>query len=124
MWLPRIVAKARLYKSQALPAEYADRFCHPAGVDFQFLFFFSLNQHSLLEASDLDDSEFADWFVRQPGVTRGKIDDWNSLAVNLGKNGFPMAERLPIALSTTYKHLNPSGITSVFQAIERDEQRV
>jgi hypothetical protein len=26
MWLPRIVAKARLYKSQALPAEYADRF--------------------------------------------------------------------------------------------------
>jgi hypothetical protein len=39
MWLARIVTKARLYKAHSLPAEYAERFCHPTGVDNQFLQF-------------------------------------------------------------------------------------
>ncbi len=33
-----------------------------------------------------------------------------------------MAERLPVALYTSYKHLDSSGIASVFEAIEQDEQ--
>jgi hypothetical protein len=49
MWLPRIIAKARLLESGALPAEYADRFCHPTGVDAQFLRFFELNRRTLKE---------------------------------------------------------------------------
>lgn len=122
VWLARIVSKARLFKAQALPEEYANRFCHPTGVDHQFLTFFGLDRDSLLEAVDLDDSAFAAWFLRQPQITKDKIADWNRLAVNLGRSGYPMAERLPIALSTTYKHLDPAGIGSVFEAIERDEQ--
>jgi hypothetical protein len=122
VWLARIVSKARLYKAQALPEEYANRFGHPTGVDHQFLTFFGLDRDSLLEAADLDDSAFAAWFLRQSQITAEKIADWNRLAVNLGRSGYPMAERLPIALSTTYKHLDPTGIDSVFEAIERDEQ--
>jgi hypothetical protein len=122
VWLARIVSKARFYKAQALPEEYANRFCHPTGVDHEFLTFFGLDRDSLLEAVDLDDSEFAAWFLRQPQITADKIADWNRLAVNLGRSDYPMAERLPIALSTTYQHLDPTGIDSVFEAIERDEQ--
>lgn len=121
-WLARLVAKARLYKARSLPAEYANRFCHPTGVDHQFLSFFDLNRDSLLGAVDLDDSAFTTWFLGQPQVTESRIADWNRLAVNLGRSGFPMAERLPVALSTSYKHLDSSGITSVFEAIEQDEQ--
>ena len=51
MWLPRIIAKARLLESGALPAEYADRFCHPTGVDAQFLRFFELKQEDVSRAS-------------------------------------------------------------------------
>jgi hypothetical protein len=122
-WLARLVVKARLYKARALPAEYANRFCHPTGVDHQFLSFFDLNRDSLLDAVNLDDSAFATWFLGQPQVTESRIADWNRLAVNLGRSGFPMAERLPVALSTSYKHLDSSGITSVFEAIEQDEQQ-
>jgi Domain of unknown function (DUF5069) len=123
VWLARLVTKARLYKARVLPADYAERFCHPTGVDHQFLSFFDLSRDSLLDAAKLDDSAFAKWFLRQPQITESKIADWNHLAVNLGRSGFPMADRLPIALSTTYKHLNPASITSVFDAIELDEQQ-
>ncbi len=123
MWLARILEKARLMEAQTLPAEYAERFCHPTGVDSQFLRFFNLDKDALLKASQLEDSDFAQWFLRYPGVTPGKIEEWNHLATNLGRTGFPMAERLPVALSTTYSHLDPSGITSVFEAIEQDERQ-
>ena len=52
-----------------------------------------------------------------PRLSRGGT----SFAQNLGRPGFPMAERLPIALATTYKHLEPSKFSSVFEVIEADE---
>lgn len=122
MWLPRIVAKARLLQHGQLPSEYADRFCHPTGVDSLFLKFFNIDQAELISASRLSDSEVAAWFLALPVTTLGRIGDWNQLAENLGRPGFPLAERFPIALATSYKHLDPDTITSVFEAIEADER--
>ena len=51
MWLPRIIAKARLLQSGALPSEYETRFCHPTGVDAQFLKFFGLEKEDILSAA-------------------------------------------------------------------------
>jgi Domain of unknown function (DUF5069) len=121
MWLPRIIAKARLLESGALPAEYADRFCHPTGVDAQFLRFFELKQEDVKRASRGTDEQVASWFGKLPAAGPSLISQWNEVASNLGRPGFPMAERLPVALATTYKHLEPSKFSSVFEVIEADE---
>jgi Domain of unknown function (DUF5069) len=121
MWLPRIIAKARLIESGALPAEYAARFCHPTGVDAQFLQFFKLHKEDVIRASRGTDEEVALWFGGLMATRPSLISQWNELARDLGRPGFPMAERLPIALATTYKHLEPSKFRSVFEVIEADE---
>ena len=120
MWLPRILQKGRLILEGTLPAEYAERFCHATGVDSQFLDFFGLTKGDILDAAKLSDDGVAKWFVRL--ATPVKIAEWNHVAENLGRPGFPMAERLPVALSTTYRHLDASSITSVFEALEADEK--
>ena len=121
MWLPRIIAKARLFESGALPTEYADRFCHPTGVDAQFLRFFELQQEDINRASRGTDKQVAVWFGALTASRPSLIAQWNDFAQNLGRSGFPMAERLPIALATTYKHLQSSKFSSVFEVIEADE---
>jgi Domain of unknown function (DUF5069) len=121
MWLPRIIAKARLIESGALPAEYAARFCHPTGVDAQFLTFFELEKKDVVRASRGTDEQVASWFGKLTAAGPSLIERWNELAQNLGRPGFPMAERLPIALATTYQHLEPSKFSSVFEVIEADE---
>jgi hypothetical protein len=42
VWLPRIIAKARLLKRGELAPDYVPRFCHPTGIDGQFISFFML----------------------------------------------------------------------------------
>lgn len=121
LWLPRIIAKARLVESDALPSEYADRFCHPTGVDAQFLRFFELQKEDVLRASRGTDKQVAVWFGALTARRPSRISQWNDFAQNLGRPGFPMADRLPIALATTYKHLEPSKFSSVFEVIEADE---
>ena len=121
MWLPRIIAKARLIDSGALPAEYAARFCHPTGVDAQFLRFFGLAKEDIIRASRGTDEQVVSWFGNLTTAQASRIAEWNALALNLGRPGFPMAERLPIALATTYQHLDPSKFSSVFEVIEADE---
>lgn len=121
MWLPRIIAKARLIESGGLPPEYADRFCHPTGVDAQFLRFFELQKEDVLRASRGTDKQVAVWFGALTARRPSRISQWNDFAQNLGRPGFPMADRLPIALATTYKHLEPSKFSSVFEVIEADE---
>lgn len=123
MWLPRIIAKARLLQSGALPSEYEARFCHPTGVDVQFLNFFGLKKEDIILASRGNDEQVGSWFGRLTAQRPSMISEWNHLAENLGRPGFPMAERLPVALSTVYKHLDPSKISSVFEALEADESR-
>lgn len=121
MWLPRIIAKARLIESGALPAEYAARFCHPTGVDAEFLRFFRLQKEDITSASRETDEQIVSWFGNLMAGRPLRISQWNELAQNLGRPGYPMAERLPIALATTYKHLEPSKFNSVFEVIEADE---
>jgi hypothetical protein len=121
MWLPRIITKARLLQNRALPSEYEARFCHSTGVDAQFLHFFALTKEDVLLASRGNDEQVASWFRELASPRPSIISEWNYLAQNLGRPGFPMADRLPVALSTTYRHLNPSKISSVFEALEADE---
>jgi uncharacterized protein DUF5069 len=121
MWLPRIIAKARLIESGGLPAEYAARFCHPTGVDAQFLRFFELQKEDIFTASRGTDEQIVSWFDNLTVAQPSRISEWNELAPNLGRPGFPMADRLPIALATTYQHLDPSKFSSVFEVIEADE---
>lgn len=120
VWFPRILAKARLFKRGALPSDYAARFCHPTGVDGHFLSHFGLTREDMLAAAELPESEVPAWFLSRTRAER--IQEWNRIAVNLGRPGFPMAERFPIALATAYKHIDSRGMTTVFEVLEADEK--
>lgn len=122
VWLPRILAKARLSKQGALPPDYAARFCHPTGVDGHFLSHFSLTREDILAAAELPESEVLAWLSSRARAEH--IQEWNRIAVNLGRPGFPMAERLPIALATAYKHIDSRGMTTVFEVLEADEKDI
>jgi hypothetical protein len=60
VWLPRILAKARLLQRGVLPPDYEARFCHPNGVDGQFLSHFDLSREEVLSAAKLSDEEVAE----------------------------------------------------------------
>lgn len=122
VWLPRILAKARLSASGGLPEDYASRFCNPSGVDGKFLAHFGLAREDVMRASGLPQGEAATWFWSLPAAADGGIERWNHVAVNLGRSGFPMAERLPVALATTYSHLRHLGLDTVFAVLEEDER--
>lgn len=121
VWLPRILAKARQLAAGALPDDYAKRFCHASGVDGQFLRFFALTRDEVVTAAALSDVAAAAWFLSAPGRA-SRVAEWNHLAMNLGRPGFPMAERLPIALATTYRHLGDQKFATVFDVLNADEQ--
>lgn len=121
IWLPRILAKARLLKAGRLAPEYDARFCHPSGVDGHFLSHFGLSREEIVGWAELPEAEVTHSFLSRTSPER--IEQWNQVAVNLGRPGFPMAERLPVAMATTYKHLDPRGITTVFEALEADEKQ-
>lgn len=122
VWLPRILAKARLIRNGALEAAYASRFCHPTGVDGQFISFFQLTKEDLLVAGTGTDDEVAAWFTSRAAGSGSRIQEWNQMATNLGRPGFPMAERLPVALATVYGHLKDRNPETVFEVLEADEE--
>jgi predicted FMN-binding regulatory protein PaiB len=97
------------------------RFCHISGVDGKFTLFFGITKDELLAICDRSDAEVAAWFESSP-ERKARVPEWNHIAVNLGRPGFPMAERLPIALATTYKHLSDQKFETVFQVLEADEK--
>lgn len=121
MWLPRILTKARLFVRGELPRDYLVPFCHRAGVDGQFLAHFGLTKDEVLAAAARPEGAIEAWWLARPGVTRESIAAWNQLAVNLGRPGFPMSERLPIALQTVYKNVAARNPCSVFEVLEADE---
>jgi hypothetical protein len=123
IWLPRILAKARLLLRGQLAPEYAARFCHPGGVDNQFLTHLGLTRDDILFLAELPESEAKAAFLKRIGNDPERIAQWNHVAVNLGRPGFPLAERLPVALLTTYKHLAADShkFSTVFEVIEADE---
>ena len=121
VWLPRILAKARQFSEGILEPDYAARFGHPSGVDGQFLAFFELTRDELIEVCGRTDVEVTAWFKGRNAAGGGRIAEWNHVAVNLGRTGFPMAERLPVALETVYAHLQGRGLDTVFAVLEADE---
>ncbi len=122
VWLPRLLAKARQLKDGSLPPDYAARFCHPTGVDAQFLAFFQLTPEAVQAAAACSDADVTAWFAWLPTVNPARIAEWNHIAINLGRPGFPLAERFPIAKTTTYKHIDSAGMETVFELIEADER--
>ena len=124
MWLPRLIAKARHLRAGTLPAEYALRFCHPTGVDAQFLAFFQIKPELIMAAAARSEQDVAAWFTWLSTVNPVRIAAWNELAVNLGRPGFPLADRLPVAKLTTYQHIDSTGLDTVFELIEADEREV
>jgi hypothetical protein len=121
VWLARIVAKARCAVAHQLPPEYEARFCHPTGTDGQFIAFFGVTREDILGVSGKSDDQIGAWFIGRPGSSPARIEEWNHLAVNFGRPGFPMEGRVPIALSTTYKHLAGRKIETIFELLEADE---
>src|SRR3954470_9199858 len=90
IWLPRIMAKARSLDRGELAPDYAARFCHPGGIDGQFLGFFQLSREEIVNASRRSDDEVVAWFLSLENATGERIAEWNRIAVNLGRPGFPM----------------------------------
>lgn len=120
VWLPRILAKARLFQAGELPPDYAARFGSPTGVDGHFLTHFDLSRADILQAAKLPDAEAAAWFLSRYSAER--IEDWNRIALNLGRPGFPMAERFPVAATTIHKHVYKPEMTTVFEILEADDK--
>ena len=120
VWLPRFLAKARQIQAGTLPPEFEARFCHPTGVDGQFLAYFTLNREDVVRLAKLPDPEVAAWFMSQYGTER--IVEWNRIALNFGRPGFAMAERFPVAAATSYKHVYSPEMTTVFELLEADDK--
>lgn len=122
MWLPRILAKARLFAADALPEDYAKRFCAVTGVDAEFLKHFGLAREDILELARLSDADAAARFAERPSCGAARIDAWNRIAPSLGKPGFPLADRFPIAMKTIYTAHLDKGIDNIFDALVEDER--
>lgn len=122
VWLPRILAKARLLQQGALPPEYEMNFCHPKGVDGLFLSHFGLSREEVCTAATLSNEKVTQWFLSRAASSSKRIEEWNRTAMNLGRPGYPLAERLSVALATTYRHIDSHGLTTVFEVLEADEK--
>ena len=105
-----------------LPAEYAARFCHATGVDGQFIAFFGITKEDLMSVCDQTDAEVARWFISLASATPARIAEWNHIGANLGRAGFPLADRMAVGLATTYKHLSGRKLETVFEMLEADEK--
>ena len=122
VWLPRILAKARMIQRGELPAAYAEMFCFPKGVDGFFLANFGLDRPAVERLAALPDAQAEKEFLALAGKAGKSIEDWNHTALNLGRPGFPMADRLPIAKATKYQRVDSSAMTTVFEVLEADDQ--
>lgn len=122
LWLPRIIAKARLLAKGELPPDYAARFGQVDGVDGQFLSWFGLSPDEIRAMAIKSDEGITAWFLALPQASALRIEEWNHHARNLGRPGFPMAERLPLGKATVYAHIDSTNIDNVLDLIVADEQ--
>lgn len=122
VWLPRILAKARRLQHGELPPEYVANFCHPKGVDGLFIMHFGLSRDDVVAAAARPDAEVAQWFLSRTPNAQNCIQKWNETASNLGRPGYPLADRFPAALATVYKNVAGRGLTTVFEVLEADEE--
>src|SRR5437763_8255922 len=119
-YLARLTDKIRLELLGQLSEDYRPYLFHKHGADTQFTNYFILTKEELLEAvkaSNNDDSRLAAWFEQKTGLDEAKRNDWNNLAVNLGKQGHPMAKTLIWAKQNLLPHCYDPNIDTVFKAI-------
>lgn len=93
-------------------------------MDGQFLKHFNLLKEEIIEAvrnSENSDVKLAHWFNQRIDADTELKESWNTLAVNLGKKGFPKAWVFVLAKRFLYKCKDPS-INTAFDAIDWDEQ--
>lgn len=123
VWLPRLIAKIRVFLSGALPVSYRVAFGSRIGVDGYFIRHFRLTMPQVVAAvrSASTDDEVATWFLRRPGVTPQSIADWNALALKLGSAGQPGCLTLQIVKWFLYPKSRFGAPGSIFEAIAIDE---
>src|SRR5881296_615919 len=126
-YLARLTDKIRLELVGQLSEDYRPYLFHRHGADTQFMNYFGLAKEEIVEAvkaSNNDDTGMAAWFVQRTGLDEQKLNTWNELAVNLGKQGHPMAKTLIWAKENLLPHCTDPNIDTVFKAIEWDEGRM
>ena len=122
-WLPRFADKARLYRSGRLPVLYRVAFGSPLGMDGYFLRHFKLSRRRLVAGvgQSATDDELARWFIDLPGVNSQRIDEWNTIAPNLGAQGHPGYFIRHLVKWVLYPRSVGQPVRSLFEAIEQDE---
>src|SRR5580704_8777414 len=85
VWLPRILAKARLFQAGKLPPDYAANLCSPGKTDSFFMAHFDLSREDVLAAAAWPDEKVSEWFSSRNSAEC--IEQWNETAVNLGRPG-------------------------------------
>jgi hypothetical protein len=83
---------------------------------------FGLSREDVLSAAALSDEDAAKWFLSHVPDCARRIMEWNRIALNLGRPGYPLAEHFRVALATTYKHVDSHDLTTVFEVLEADEK--
>ncbi len=126
-YLARLTDKIRLELVSQLSEDYRPYLFHRHGADTQFMNYFGLAKEELVEAvkaTNNDDASMAAWFVQKTAVDEQKRNAWNELAINLGKQDYPMAKTLIWAKQNLLPHCTDPNIDTVFKAIEWDEGRM
>lgn len=121
VWLPRIIAKARLLQADLLPDDYMLRFGAATGVDGHFLKHFGLTIDEILKIAPHTNRDVLAWFKALATAKAAAIKKWNSQAENFGRAGYPMADRLEYVKTHVFAHLDTSGVETIFGIIELDE---
>jgi len=123
VWLPRLIAKVRVFLSGDLPVSYRVAFGSRIGVDGYFMRHFRLTMPQVVAAvrSASTDGEVATWFLRCPNVTPRSIVGWNVLALKLGSAGQPGCLTLQNVNWLLYPKSRFGTPGSIFEAIAIDE---
>ena len=123
VWLPRLIAKIRVFLSGELPVSYRVAFGSRIGVDGYFMRHFRLTMPQVVAAvrSASSDDDVATWFLRRPSVTQHSIADWNALALKLGSAGQPGYLTLQVVKWFLYQKSRFGTPGSIFEAIVIDE---
>ncbi len=125
VWFPRLVDKAKHHLAGSLAPEFVRPFCHPLATDGVFLDHFGIEKNEFLGAvadSNGSDEFVEEWFRRLAQHTPEKVNAWNEMAPNIGKEGFPVRRGFLWVLKEYYGGAAPDPrVDSAFTAIAYDE---
>ena len=125
VWLPRFVDKVRHHLAGTLAHDFVMPFCHPMGTDGVFLSHFELDKNEIIRVvadSQGNDQYVSDWFSGRPQFSLAKMQSWNELAPNIGKEGYPVHRGFLYMLKMYYGGVTPDPrVNSAFTAIAYDE---